>query len=50
MEIAASGTGSERAIGRERSYEEAAREHLVPGEETPRGIGPMRDRNYEAQH
>jgi hypothetical protein len=42
-----SGTGSERAKGRERSGEEAAREHLAPGGEAPQGIGPMRNRKYD---
>ena len=34
--------------GRERSGEEAAREHLAPGKKSHQGIGPVRDRNYEA--
>src|SRR3989304_1895288 len=41
----------QRAVaGRERSGEEAAREHLAPGGETPPGVGPIRDRNYKTQH
>ena len=41
--------GSERAKGRERSGEEAAREHPSPGEKTPPGIGPVRNLNYETK-
>jgi len=41
----------QRAVaGRERSGEEAAREHLAPGGETPQDVGPVRDRHYETQH
>src|SRR3989304_5887412 len=41
----------QRAVaGRERSGEEAAREHLAPGGETPPGVGPIRDRNYKTHH
>jgi hypothetical protein len=50
VQIAASGTGSERAKVASVSYEEAARKPLAAGGETPQGIGPIRDRIYETQH
>jgi hypothetical protein len=49
VQIAASGTGSERAKVASVSYEEAARKPLAAGGETPQGIGPIRDRIYETQ-
>ena len=41
--------GSERAQVASVCYEEAARERLAPGGETPQGVGPARDLHYETQ-